>query len=227
MKKKVIYSSIWLLKWFRGISLDSCSRKLTNTIIIFLVLYFIIKSFPWKNRNIGKAVFQFGKFFHYSGIFFAEHSSFISKLVSFRFFLRKTQHQLSFSVRAFFFFSFFLMTIVCLCFRRCFNGRFRQSTLAMLRARHAQVLLISLVYKSFFRFFEKPSRPFQQINLRCPVEVWFFGYKGFFFFVCDEISPPRRCIGLCSLVIPLILKVLSRFSQNPFVGFYANTSGSL
>jgi len=50
-----------------------------------------------------------------------------------------------------------------------------------------------------------------------------------FFFVCNKISqsPPRRCICLCSLVFPLILKVLRRFSQNLFVSFYKNTSGSL
>jgi len=48
------------------------------------------------------------------------------------------------------------------------KGRFRQSTLATSQAcaRHAQVLFISFVYKSFGMFFEKPSRPFRQINLK-------------------------------------------------------------
>jgi len=64
-----------------------------------------------------------------------------------------------------------------------YNGRFRQSTLATSHtcARHAQVLLIILVYKSFWMFFEKPSRPFWQINLRSTVEVWLFEYMGLFF----------------------------------------------
>jgi len=114
-------------------------------------------------------------------------------------------------------------------FKRFSNGRFRQRTLATSHAcaRHAQVLLIFLLYKSFWMFFEKPSRPVRQINLRSTVDVWFCEYMGLFFFVCDKICPPRRCICLCSLVFPLILTVLRRFSQNPFVGFYKNTSGSL
>ena len=63
------------------------------------------------------------------------------------------------------------------------NGRFRQSTLATSHAcaRHAQVLLIFLLYKSFWMFFEKPSRPFRQINLRSTVKVWFCEYMGLFF----------------------------------------------
>jgi len=63
------------------------------------------------------------------------------------------------------------------------NGRFRQSTLATSHAcaRHAQVSLIFLVYKRFWMFFEKPSRPFRHINLRSTVEVWFCEYMGLFF----------------------------------------------
>ena len=75
-------------------------------------------------------------------------------------------------------------------------------------------------------FSEKPSRPFREI-LRIALSRFGSANIRLCFFVCYKISPPRRCICLCLLVFPLILKVLRRFSQNPFVGFYANTSGSL
>ena len=77
------------------------------------------------------------------------------------------------------------------------------------------MILVSLVYKSFWMFFEKPSRPFRQINLRNTVEVWFFGYMGSFFSYAIKYPHLVGASCLCSLVFPLILKVLRRFRKTP------------